>query len=226
MTYEGRLRASEWEVRACSLAEAQALVRQHHYAGGGSNTRTYSHGLWRKDDETLCGVAWWIPPTKSAALATYPKRWQGADELTGTTFDFQDYLDPPLTEAQYAFLLEHSMTEASLTKQFCDAYRRRRPEALVEKINDRVARSRPDVNVTDYGQTWAIEFKRWDGELSPGQAHDLHKRFTASRGRVLVGWFAKDKSVRFVLPSGALLHTAPSIPDAAAWLEATIAARA
>ena len=74
-----RLRKSEWEVRSAPLAVAQRLVVDHHYAKGGSNTGTYVHGLFRTDDlwSECVGVAWWIPPTRSAAEATFPGRWQG-----------------------------------------------------------------------------------------------------------------------------------------------------
>jgi len=62
-----------------NLSVAAELVRQYHYAAGAANTATYLHGLFRIGAfwETECmGVAWWIPPTKSAALATYPANWQ------------------------------------------------------------------------------------------------------------------------------------------------------
>lgn len=84
--YHDRLHSNEWEVRPMvDLSIAHALVEQHHYAGGAANTATYLHGLFRKDAfwETECmGVAWWIPPTKSAALATYPTRWEGVLALS------------------------------------------------------------------------------------------------------------------------------------------------
>lgn len=73
-------RKEDWEVRPCSLSLVQKLVAEHHYARGGSNTATYTHGLfphgavWEADCK---GVAWWIPPTKAAALKNYPKNWQG-----------------------------------------------------------------------------------------------------------------------------------------------------
>lgn len=47
MDYSDRLRKTDWEVRAISLAEARAFIEQHHYAKGGSNTRTFTHGLFR-----------------------------------------------------------------------------------------------------------------------------------------------------------------------------------
>ena len=32
----------------------------------------YTHGLYRKGDDQILGVAWWIPPTKHCAMNTYP----------------------------------------------------------------------------------------------------------------------------------------------------------
>lgn len=80
-----RLRKSDWEVRPVSISVARSMVEREHYAKGASNTATYLHGLFRQGeifDEQCCGVAWWIPPTKSAALATYPQRWQGVLSLS------------------------------------------------------------------------------------------------------------------------------------------------
>lgn len=56
------------------LKDVQELVRAHHYAGGGSNTATFRHGLYYRDN--LIGVAWWIPPTKSAAKANWSGDWR------------------------------------------------------------------------------------------------------------------------------------------------------
>jgi hypothetical protein len=81
VSYENRLRKSEWEVRPMvNLTTATRLVENYHYARGASNTATYLHGLFRRGsfwETDCCGIAWWIPPTKSAALATYPQNWQG-----------------------------------------------------------------------------------------------------------------------------------------------------
>ncbi len=80
-----RLRKSEWEVRDINIDAARRMVSQYHYAKGASNTATYLHGLFRAGDifqEQCVGVAWWIPPTKSAALATYPERWTGVLSLS------------------------------------------------------------------------------------------------------------------------------------------------
>lgn len=79
------LNAKDWEVRAVDLTIARRLVEEYHYSGHASNTAVYLHGLfprgafWAYD---CCGIAWWIPPTRSAAEATYPENWQGVLALS------------------------------------------------------------------------------------------------------------------------------------------------
>lgn len=81
--YKNRLRKTDYCVRDIPLNLAQEITRQYHYAHGGSNTAVYTHGLFLKSDYWHClGIAWWIPPTKSAALATYPDNWQGVLSLS------------------------------------------------------------------------------------------------------------------------------------------------
>lgn len=75
----GKLRKAEWEVRVVNISTARRMVEANHYAAGASKTATYLHGLFHVGDifdEQCRGVAWWIPPTRSAAEATFP-RWQG-----------------------------------------------------------------------------------------------------------------------------------------------------
>lgn len=72
----------DWRVDDCTLAEAQYLVQAHHYAKGGANTRTFSHGLYYRATNALCGVAWWIPPTKAAANASFPADWRAVLALS------------------------------------------------------------------------------------------------------------------------------------------------
>lgn len=68
------LSKKNYEVRAAPLRTAQDLVEKFHYSKGGSNTGTYIHGLWAKDNPLEClGVAWWIPPTKNCAINSYPQ---------------------------------------------------------------------------------------------------------------------------------------------------------
>lgn len=101
------LRAKDWMVRPVSLSTARELVTRLHYAKGGSNTATYCHGLFKRGtdffDEYCLGVAWWLPPTKSAALATYPERWQGVLSLSRMV------IDPSVPTNACSFLLSRSM---------------------------------------------------------------------------------------------------------------------
>lgn len=66
----------DWLVKDCELYQAHELIAKFHYSKGGSNTRVFTHGLYDKKTNTLCGVAWWIPPTKSSAQKSYPKDWK------------------------------------------------------------------------------------------------------------------------------------------------------
>lgn len=75
-----QLRKYDWEVRPITMETGLDLVRRYHYARGAANTRTYLHGLFPKGAwwENQCvGCAWWMPPTRAAAEAMYPKNWQG-----------------------------------------------------------------------------------------------------------------------------------------------------
>ena len=68
------IKRADCQVRTIPLSDLRSLVEEHHYAKGGANTATFRHGLfWRGN---LVGGAWWIPPTKAAALASYPERWE------------------------------------------------------------------------------------------------------------------------------------------------------
>lgn len=83
--YEDRLKRADWTVRSISIEAARPFIEENHYAAGASNTAVALHGLFRVGDifDGQClGIAWWIPPTKSAALATYPDRWQGVLALS------------------------------------------------------------------------------------------------------------------------------------------------
>lgn len=81
-----RLDKSEWWVAGCDMDIAYRLVAAEHYAKGAANTATYLHGLyprsWHWFSECV-GVAWWIPPTRSAAEALAGKDdWQGVLSLS------------------------------------------------------------------------------------------------------------------------------------------------
>lgn len=81
--YAGRLRGADYDVRPVTRSIGLAMVERLHYSEGGANTKTYLHGLFRRDAPArILGVAWWIPPTRSAAEATYPPDWQGVLALS------------------------------------------------------------------------------------------------------------------------------------------------
>lgn len=83
--YSDRLRKDDWEVRPISIEAARPFIEAEHYSAGASNTRTYLHGMFRKGDifDNQCvGIAWWIPPTKTAAAATFPESPAGVLALS------------------------------------------------------------------------------------------------------------------------------------------------
>ncbi len=99
-------RKQDYEVQPCWLETAQRLTKLHHYAGGGSNTAVLTAGLFLRGTfmEADClGITWWIPPTKSAALATFPEDWNGVLCLSRLV------CVPGLLINACSFLLRHSM---------------------------------------------------------------------------------------------------------------------
>lgn len=85
--YSNRLKKDEWVVLPISLMTARLLIDKFHYAKSATNTGVYTHGLFRKGEEFFeaqcLGVAWWLPPTKAAAIATYPDGdWRKVLSLT------------------------------------------------------------------------------------------------------------------------------------------------
>lgn len=107
------LHKNEWRVETVPLSTAQRLVCQFHYSKGGSNTATYRHGLVRRGDYECLGVAWWIPPTKSAALATYPQNWKGVLALSRLV------IHPSVPKNACSFLMAHSMRMIDREKWPC-----------------------------------------------------------------------------------------------------------
>jgi len=79
-----KLHKEDWIVAPVGIKIARRLIESEHYAKGASNTATFLHGLYRKDDpnQECVGVSWWIPPTKSAAENTYPPNWRGVLSLS------------------------------------------------------------------------------------------------------------------------------------------------
>lgn len=102
-----QIRKRDWWIQTVEFAVVQQFIRQYHYAKGGSNTATFRHGLFRKNDlGTVLGVAWWLPPTKSAAMATFPDGdWRTVLSLSRLA------IHPSVPKNAASFLLKHSVRE-------------------------------------------------------------------------------------------------------------------
>ena len=104
---EDKLNKNEWTVKPISLKRARELVTKLHYSKGATNTGVYTHGLFRKEKslyESDClGVAWWLPPTKNAANATYPENWRRVLVLTRLA------IEPSVPKNGASFLLSQSI---------------------------------------------------------------------------------------------------------------------
>jgi hypothetical protein len=117
MNYEDRIRKKDWVVVPVDLLTARYLVGRLHYAKSGSNTACYTHGLFRKGNflsADCMGVAWWIPPTKSSAMATYPEGdWQKVLSLSRLV------VHPDVPKNGCSFLLSRSIKMIDRAKWEC-----------------------------------------------------------------------------------------------------------
>lgn len=107
-----RLNRADWYVADAPLAEAQRLVREHHYARGGSNTAVYVHGLYRRVDNVLHAVAWWLPPTRVACESVNREQWQKVLSLTRLV------ATPGTPKNACSFLLARSVKLVQQDKRF------------------------------------------------------------------------------------------------------------
>lgn len=104
----------EWEVREISIATARHLVQENHYAGSATNTRVYTHGLYEKGYGNCSGVAWWLPPTKAAAINTFPEGdWKCVLSLTRLV------ILPGVPRNACSFLLSRSVKMIDKAKWKC-----------------------------------------------------------------------------------------------------------
>jgi hypothetical protein len=184
----GKLRKADWEVRSVAIAIARRMVEAEHYARGASNTATYLHGLFPAGaffDEECVGVAWWIPPTRSAAEATYPKRWQGVLSLSRLV------ILPDVPKNAATFLLSRSRRLIDPKAWPC----------LVTYADDWRGHS---------GAIYRADNWEYRGKTKPQRTYCVNGRMTARKagpktrthdemlalGAELVGTFAKQKFVR------------------------------
>lgn len=113
-----RLKKGEWVVRSIDLVTAHGLIQSFHYAKSAGNTAVYTHGLFRKGEDLFdfnCqGVAWWLPPTKAAAVATYPEGdWQKVLSLSRLV------IRPDVPKNACSFLLAKSIALIDHTAWEC-----------------------------------------------------------------------------------------------------------
>lgn len=100
------LRKSAWTVARCNIDIATALIEELHYARGASNTATHLHGLYPSEwlwHQECVGVAWWIPPTRSAAEAWAGAEWEGVLSLSRLA------IAPDVPKNACSFLLSKSV---------------------------------------------------------------------------------------------------------------------
>ena len=99
-----KLRREEWEVVPIPMMEGKRLVEEVHYSHSHANTATYLHGLKpRAVLANTAGVAWWIPPTRTAGEALARENWQGVLSLSRLV------CDPSCPPNAASFLLAGSM---------------------------------------------------------------------------------------------------------------------
>lgn len=96
------LHKSDWRVYDADMRKSRLLVERLHYAGGTSNTATALHGLYRRLDLQLLGVAWWIPPTRTCAAAW----WHEPEEVLSLS---RLVIAPSVPRNGASFLLSHSV---------------------------------------------------------------------------------------------------------------------
>lgn len=112
---DARLRKEDWRVTPVTLARARALVEEHHYARGASKTAVAVDGVYAVDTDLLCGVSWWLPPTRVAAAAAYadPSAVVGLSRLV---------LVPGMPKNAATFLLMRSLRRLEPRWECCLTY--------------------------------------------------------------------------------------------------------
>lgn len=107
------LNAKDYTVRSIPIKLARELVTAFHYSKGATNTGVYTHGLFRKECDVCLGVAWWLPPTKNAAVATFEEDWRKVLSLTRLA------INPAVPKNGASFLLSKSIRLIDRSKWKC-----------------------------------------------------------------------------------------------------------
>jgi hypothetical protein len=89
------------------------MVRAEHYSKGCSNTAVYAHGLYRRQDMKLSGVALWLPPTRVACESVNKPQWKRVLSLTRLV------ILPDVPQNGATFLMARSIRLIKQDKRFC-----------------------------------------------------------------------------------------------------------
>ena len=187
-TPEPRLRKEEWEVRPVNIGTASGLV-ERTITRRRTNTATActlfpADAFWQ---EECVGVAWWIPPTRSAAEATYPQNWQGVLALSRLV------VAPGVPKNAASFLLGGAMRLIDRSRWPClvtyaDEWRRH-TGGIYKATNWQY------VGLTQPQPVWVL-----DGKMVARKAGPVTRTYgeMAEMGAELVGSFRKHKYVHIV----------------------------
>ena len=184
-----RLRKSDWFVADAELVSAQKMVRELHYSRGGSNTAVYVHGLYRKSDNWLAGIAWWLPPTRVAAESVNKQHWKKVLALTRLV------IQPNVPANACSFLLARSR------KMIVDDSRFVSLVTYADESQGHTGAIYKADNWEYVGRTGP--YQRWltsDGrQVAPKSTVNRTKSQMLDLGHTMVGRFYKHKFVRHIV---------------------------
>lgn len=191
MPSELRLKKEEWVVRTVELSTARRLVEAHHYSRGASNTATYRHGLFHvnaTEERDCLGVAWWIPPTKSAALATYPDNWQGVLALSRLA------IAPDVPRNACSFLIARSMRLIDRNRWPCFV-------SYADQWQKHTGAIYKAANWTEVGTTTPEPTYQLNGRMVARKAgpRTRTRKEMEEMGAVMIGRFAKTKFIHIAV---------------------------
>ena len=184
--FEDHLKKEAWEVGEVDLKTAQALVREHHYARGGSNTFVYLHGLYHIETGGLAGIVWWLPPTRVACESVNKQQWKKVLSLTRMV------MVPSAPKSSVSFLLSRSVKIIKQEKRFV---------SLVTYADESQGHTGECYKVSGWtyiGRTGP--YPRWldkDGkQVAPKATTNRTKAMMEALGHVKQGSFYKHKYVK------------------------------
>ncbi len=110
--FEDHIKKQDWEIGEVDFKTAQNLIKQHHYARGGSKSFVYLHGLYHIETGGLAGIVWWLPPTRVACESVNKECWKKVLSLTRMV------MVPNAPKSSISFLLSRSVKIIKQEKRF------------------------------------------------------------------------------------------------------------